>query len=334
MSRRRAPRPRSLRPLRALAACAACALLGGAPPAAGAGDAARASAAESARPAAGTGGAPPVERLVSLNPSLTAIALALGARHALVGVDDFSARQMAEVADLPTVGGLYDPSLEAVVALQPDVVAWVPSEQQAGFERRLEALGVPVERFENLRFEQVLANIERLGRLLGREAAAHERVAAIRGTREQLEALASGRPEPRILVVLQRSPLYVVGRGSFVDSMLEAVGARNLGRAFDEPYPRASLEWAVEAAPEVIVDVAPGAEREAAGFWSRWPSLPAVAHGRVVTLPGESVVLPGPWLDRSLRRLGRAVGLELDLEPEGGADRAPTAADAPPRDGS
>ena len=58
-------------------------------------------------------------RLVSLNPSLTAIALSLGAGDALVGVDDFSARQQPAVAERPRVGGLWNPSLEAVVALAP-----------------------------------------------------------------------------------------------------------------------------------------------------------------------------------------------------------------------
>ena len=76
--------------------------------------------------AAGAAGAPP-RRIVSLNPSLTAILLALGAQDALVGVDSFSAQQEPEVAGLPTVGGLYNPSLEAVVALAPDLVVFVPT---------------------------------------------------------------------------------------------------------------------------------------------------------------------------------------------------------------
>ena len=46
----------------------------------------------------------PARRIVSLNPSLTAILLALGARDALVGVDSFSAKQEPAVAELPTVG--------------------------------------------------------------------------------------------------------------------------------------------------------------------------------------------------------------------------------------
>jgi hypothetical protein len=88
-------------------------------------------------------GAEPVaaRRVVSLNPSLTAMVIALGGREQLVGVDDYSARTPA-AAGLPTVGGLYNPSLEAVVALAPDLVVLVPSAEQRAFRERLEALGI------------------------------------------------------------------------------------------------------------------------------------------------------------------------------------------------
>ena len=63
--------------------------------------------------------AEPTPRVVSLNPSLTAILLAIGARSSLVGVDDRSARDLPEVADLPQVGGLFNPSVEGILALSP-----------------------------------------------------------------------------------------------------------------------------------------------------------------------------------------------------------------------
>src|SRR6185295_6911539 len=81
----------------------------------------------------------PAQRIVSMNPSLTRILVALGAGDALVGVDDFSAKAEPSVAKLPRVGGLYSPSLESVVALRPDLVVIVPSLEQRDFRTRLEA---------------------------------------------------------------------------------------------------------------------------------------------------------------------------------------------------
>jgi iron complex transport system substrate-binding protein len=249
---------------------------------------------------------PPAPRIVSLNPSLTAILIALGARSTLVGVDDYSARQQPEVQGLPTVGGLFNPSLEAVVALAPDVVVLVPSAQQRDLRNRLLGLGIEVLELANIDLEQLLASIETLGRLVGRREAAAARVAAIRGAWRGAQRASAGRAAVRAVLVLQRDPLYVVGRGSFLQAMLSAAGAENPAAVFPEPYPRVALEWLIEAAPEVILDASDDPQ-DAAGYWSRWPSLPAVAAGRVVSVPARQVTLPGPGLEHGLRILSEAL---------------------------
>jgi len=279
-------------------------------------------------PAAAEGEGP---RIVSLNPSLTDILVALGARDALVGVDDYSARHLPEVADLPRVGGLFSPSLEAVVGLAPDVVVLVPSAEQRDFRERLVGLGIEVEVFANIRFDQVLENIARLGAMVDREDAARERIDAIERTRAAARA-AGERLEraPRALLVLQRDPVFVVGRGSFLDEMVELLGADNPAHAFDDPYPRVAVEWVVAEQPDVIVDLAPdggGAER----YWSRWSSLPAVAEGRVVAIDAALVSMPGPWLDRAILELARALHGEAVAATIADEARPPASAEAASR---
>ena len=241
-------------------------------------------------------------RIVSINPSLTAILLALDAGDALVGVDDFSAAQQPSVAHLPRVGGLFNPSLEAVVGLRPDAVVVVPSVEQRDFVARLRALEIRVLLFENIELDQVLANITELGALVGRSERASARVSAIQRTRAAAAALTRELPRPRTLMVLQREPVFAVGSGGFIDEMLSAAGAENLGAALGEPYPQVAVEWLVDAAPEVLIDMTdePG---DPLAYWSRWPAIPAVAAGRVVGLEPKTVTLPGPFLDRALRRL-------------------------------
>ncbi|MBY0401142.1 helical backbone metal receptor [Myxococcota bacterium] len=271
---------------------------------------ARAAAGAPVRPAA------PALRLVSLNPSLTAIVARLGAADALVGIDDYSARVVPELADRPRVGGLFDPSLEAVMGLAPDRVLLVAGLEQEAHGAALRRLGLTVEVFENERYEQVLGNIDRLGRLLGRETAAAARIAAIRRLRAAVEAAVEGRERPRTVIVLDRSPLYLVGGETFLDELLRAVGAENLGAKVAKGYPRGSLEWLVAAAPELVLDLSPQSEAPQSeaplAFWSRWPSLPAVKSGRVLALDATRISLPGPELDRALRELAVAVhGAEI-----------------------
>jgi iron complex transport system substrate-binding protein len=250
--------------------------------------------------------APPVaRRVVSLNPSLTETLVAIGAGRALVGVDEYSARLQPEVRSLPTVGGLFNPSLEAVVALEPDLVVLVPGAQQRDLAHRLETLGVAVLPLPNITLEQVLDSIEMLGKRVGRAAEARAHVARIRAAWREVEREAAGRPRVRTVLVIQRDPLYVVGRGSFIDAMLRAAGGENPAAVFPEPYPRAAVEWLIEAAPQVILDASDDPE-PSARHWARWPSLPAVDAGRTVSIP-PAVVLPGPHLDRSLRLLADAI---------------------------
>jgi iron complex transport system substrate-binding protein len=254
--------------------------------------------------------APPARRVVSLNPSLTATLIALGAGDQLVGVDDYSARQQSAVRELPAVGGLFNPSLEAILALTPDLVVLVPSAQQRDLRARLEALGVEVLALPNITLAELLGSIQTLGARVGRETAARERVREIESAWQRAAAESRKRPRVRTVLVLQRDPLYVIGRGSFIDSMLEAAGAENPGKEFAEAYPRASLEWLIAAAPELILDASedPG---DPVAYWARWPSLPAVTSGRVQRIAASQVTLPGPYPERSLATLAEAIHPEL-----------------------
>lgn len=265
----------------------------------------------------------PTLRLISLNPSLTAIAFRLGAGEAIVGIDDYSASVVPEAADRPKVGGLFDPSLEAVVALRPDRVLVVAGIDQQSHAERLSKLGLVVDVYQNERLDQVLENIERLGRLLDREPEAAARIAAILAMRDAVAAATADRARPATIAVVDRSPLYLVGGETFLDEMLEAVGADNLGRGLATGYPRGSIEWLIAARPELLLDMTPGAE-SAAEFWSRWPSLPAVAAGRALTVEASRVSMPGPDLDAALRELatvvhGDAIGGVIDASLAGKA---------------
>ena len=101
-------------------------------------------------------------------------------------------------------------------------------------------------------------------------------------------------------------PVFVVGGGSFIAELLDVAGADNLGARFPDPYPRIAVEWLVDQAPEVVIDVTTDAG-DPMVFWSRWPTMPAVANGRVLRLDPQAVTLPGPALDESIELLVAAL---------------------------
>lgn len=269
----------------------------------------------------GLGDGAAMPRLISLNPSLTAIVFRLGGEEALVAVDDYSAQLFPKrTAELPRVGGLFDPNLESIVALNPDKVLLVAGVDQQIHGERIAKAGVAIEVFENERFAEVIENIDRLGEMIGRGKAAERRIATIRQTRAAVEQVTSKWPSPATVAVLDRSPFYVVGGETFLDEMLESVGARNLGRKLGLGYPRGSIEWLIAAAPVLLLDMTPD-EDNGMAFWKRWPSLPAVVGGRVLTLEASRISLPGPDMDRALIELAASVhGAEIESEIEAALD--------------
>jgi iron complex transport system substrate-binding protein len=251
---------------------------------------------------------PPVQtlRVISMNPSLTQMLIALDAQQVLVGVDEYSADHEPAVAALPRVGGLFNPSLEAVVALEPDLVVVVPSVQQRDFRSRLRELGVEVLELASITLDQILESMQTLGDRIGRSQAARERVVAIRSAWAEVAREAAQQPRRSAVLIVQREPLYVVGGGSYLNSMLDATGLDNAAAEYSEAYPRVSLEWLIAAGPRVIIDSSAD-PTSAADHWARWTSIPAVAEGRVVAVPQGLVTLPGPYLDRSLRTMVAAI---------------------------
>lgn len=246
--------------------------------------------------------AAPPQRVVSLGPSLTAIFLELGASDLLVGADERSLRMLPEVRGLPVVGGLFNPSLESIVSLGPDLVALVPGAEQRNLQERLGALGIDVVALPNTSFEELLRSIEVLGGRVGRGKQARARVEEIREAFRRAEVDGLGAEALRGVWVLQRDPLFVVGAGSFLDRMLAVAGVVNLAAEFDSPYPRVSVEWLIDAAPQLILDASEGGG-PALDYWSRWPSLPAVTSGGVVDVEAAQLTLPGPRVDAALARL-------------------------------
>jgi iron complex transport system substrate-binding protein len=257
----------------------------------------------------------PPQRIVSLLPSLTELVCALDACQRLVGVDDYS-NFPASVRALPHVGGIEDARVEAVVALQPDLVL-VPTSSRA--LERLQGLGLKVLAVEPRTFADVQRVLALLGPLLGardgaqvwREieqglaAAARELPPALRGTSVYFEV---------------SSAPYAAGEASFIGELLTRIGVRNIVPAALGPFPKLNPEFVVRADPDVIMLTEDG---PAMGIDGRpgWQRMRAVRAGRVCAFTraeGDLLVRPGPRMADGARLMVQCLRGSLR---EGGARR-------------
>lgn len=254
----------------------------------------------------------PPARIVSLVPSATELLFALGAEDRLVGVTDYCDFPPAARAK-PSVGGMVAPSLEAVVALRPDLVIATDAGNRRETFDQLHRAGVPVYLVHAQRLAEVMEVARRLGELTGRAAAVPALVAGLEARIRAVSEAVRAAPRRRVLYVLWPEPLIVPGRHSLVTELIALAGGRSVSA--DEPtdYPRFSLEAAVMRAPEVIVLARHGRETAPVDRerWDRLASLPAIRAGRLSTVDGSLLHRYGPRLVLGLEQLARAIHPEV-----------------------
>ena len=86
----------------------------------------------------------PPERVVSLVPSLTESLFDLGFGASVVGVTDYCLHPAESLTNLPRLGGTKNPNIEAILALQPDLVLVNQEENPEAVVKALEAAGLKV----------------------------------------------------------------------------------------------------------------------------------------------------------------------------------------------
>lgn len=206
-----------------------------------------------------------VERIISLEPEITRIIVALGAGERLVGIDFFLRHHdhlfpliAPEAARLPVVSNQgQDLNYELALRLRPDLVFASPSEfrMAESIEKKLRA---PVISMASVgRIEALLEEIALLGRVLGLEERAARLTALFDerlGPQRKLAGAAAGRSGPTVYMSFWGSLV----RTPVVYEPLDIAGGRNVAAGILPDYLGAagatvSIERLVGWDPEVIL---------------------------------------------------------------------------------
>lgn len=205
------------------------------------------------------------DRILSLQPEITRIIVALGAGKRLVGLDYFIRREdhlfkivFPEGSSLPAVSK-PDESVnkELVVRLSPDIVFTSPTEQQLP-ESIQQSLGIPVVALASMgRFERLLEEIELVGVLTGTEGRARELIAYFKEKTNSISetispVLANYRPKTYLAFWsnLMRTPVFY--------EPVNAAGGRNIAESLLPSYlgtigTVVALEQIIKWDPDIIL---------------------------------------------------------------------------------
>jgi len=243
-------------------------------------------------------------RVVCLAPSLTDTVYALGHGSDVVGITDYT-EYPAEARKKPSVGGVVDPSLEAIVALKPDLVLTVPPLNGYETMHALERLHVPVFAVEAKGMEGAYRSIGSVGSALNDAGAAAALVRQLRLRQEEAAAQMRGKPRPEVLLVLWPEPFITAGRGAFITDLIEAAGAHSVTADIPQEWSRVSLEAIVARRPKYLLLIRGSSVTvEQLQKLPGWSSLEAVREHRVIWVD-DRIHYPSPLMLDALEDLSR-----------------------------
>jgi iron complex transport system substrate-binding protein len=249
--------------------------------------------------------AAPAARIVSLSPHLTELLYAAGVGGRIVGAVEFS-DYPAEARALPRVGSDAGIDLEAVMALQPDlVVAW-PNAGSLRAVNRLADLRLPVFRSEPRELEDIPRTLQRLGALAGTQIQAERAAADFRGRVRELERRYSKRASVRVFYQVWDRPLITVNGEHVITKVMALCGGVNVFASLPLIAPQIDREAVLRADPQAIVASGPDGERPAwLDAWKAFPGLTAAERGHLYAIAPELIQRHTPRLLDGAERLCR-----------------------------
>ncbi len=209
------------------------------------------------------------------------------------------------MASKPKVGREKDPDLAKIRALAPDLVVANVEENRREVVEQLRAWDIAVW----VTFPRTVLDGIRLVRELGEVTGTAAEAEAVAGPLEvryrETAAVTAARRPVRVFCPIWRGPYMTINRDTYVHDMLAVCGGLNVFADRPERYPTVTLEEVAAAAPAVILLPDEPYRFRAAHLpdFAAFPTIPAVAAGRLDFVDGKLLSWYGPRIGEALERL-------------------------------
>lgn len=257
------------------------------------------------------------EAIVSLMPSNTELAFALGLGDDIVGVSDHD-NYPEEALEKEKIGGL-ELNVEAILAMEPDLVLAHPSNNPDGVEQLKESDLTVLTMNDATNFDEVYDSIEMIAAATGTEAEGEEIITSMQEDLAALEEKASEISEEDMKsVFIEISPepeIYTPGNHTFENEILTKINAINIA-GDQEGWVELNTEAIVEQNPEVIIVTYDFVEDPVGDLLARdaWQDIEAVKNEDVIQVDTDIVSRPGPRLVEGAETLAKAIYPEVFAE--------------------
>jgi iron complex transport system substrate-binding protein len=236
--------------------------------------------------------AKPALRIISLAPSVTELLFAAGGGSRVVGAVNYS--DFPEAAKrIPRIGSNREIDMELLISLKPDlIVAWRHNSSDRQIEM-VRQLGIPVFQSDAQTLDAIPDSVERLGQLMGTDAAAKTAAAALRTQLASLRKQYAGRAPVRVFYQVWDKPLYTLSGKHILTDAMHLCGGVNVFDKLAVTAPVVTLESVLQENPEVIIATA---EKNYGGvqLWKTYGTMTAVSRNNLFTLDGHLLNRAGP----------------------------------------
>jgi len=264
----------------------------------------------------------PPERVVSLAPSNTEMLFAVGAGDYVVGVTDFcnypyNFAAWIEAGNMTSIGNYYGPSVEPIVALEPDLVLASSGSLEAA--ENLRSLGYNVLVLEARTIDGVLQDILVVGRATGNAFEAGVLVSEIRTRIDTVANQAMlATSTPKVYHEVWNEPIMSVGPGTFIEELINLAGGENIFTDAITSWPTVSSEAIIEKNPDVMFF--PDMYMGVGNFYETievvkdrpgWNSITAVINDALYEINADIISRSGPRLVDALEIIAKMVHPEI-----------------------
>jgi iron complex transport system substrate-binding protein len=265
------------------------------------------------------------QRIVSLAPSNTQILFAIGAGDKVVGVTDYDkypydfSAWIAE-GNMTSIGGYSTPNKETIASLEPDLIVATPINDVDVVTLRTLGYNVLVINPDSI--NGVLHDIALIGNATGNQVGATSLadniVNQINSVASKIAA-ANIQEKPKVYYEIWDDPLMSAGGTTWINDIINKVGAVNIFANETQQYPTISSESIVQMNPDVILlpssmgtgTITPDSVKNRSG----WSTINAVKNNRIYVIDGDLFAEAGSRIAEQVSAIAQAIYPDLFNSP-------------------
>ena len=243
------------------------------------------------------------KRIVSLVPSITETLFTFGVGDKVAGITNFCVEPPSALQSAVTIGGTKTLDVDAIKALEPDLVIANAEENREEDIRQLVRGGLTVFVTFPRTVAAALTMMRQIAEITDTVDKATPVLQEAEETLTEIKTESRTRPRPRVFCPIWRRPWMTVGSDTYMHDFISVCGGRNIFADRHDRYPRVELDDVARRMPEVILlpdepyHFMPKHREE---FATR-AYVPAVRDQRIHVVEGKILCWYGPRIANGLR---------------------------------